>query len=208
MLSLPKSPYTLKSLHLQSRIRQPSRPCRPYSSPSEIVSEPALFCKQRFLLLATRSWSGIVRVVDINSVSVELTVRCGFGSPVCGATGGQHCSLSNRRPLSPGIARGFDSIGPGKVATLKDDPRHPNEVRNLIRQMSLANPRRGAPRLHGELLKLGIPVSQATVAKYMVRQRKPPPKRGEPFSTITPRTSLLPISSSSQRLPSNSYSSS
>src|SRR6267143_459727 len=90
-----------------------------------VVPEPALFCKQRFLLFATRSWSCIVRVVDINSVSVGLTVCCGFGSPVCGATGGQHCSLSNRRPLSPGIARGFDSIGPGRVATLKDDPRHP-----------------------------------------------------------------------------------
>ena len=37
--------------------------------------------------------------------------------------------------------------------------------------MSLANPRWGAPRIHGELLKLGIEVSQATVAKYMVRNR-------------------------------------
>src|SRR5437016_12748595 len=42
------------------------------------------------------------------------------------------------------------------------------EVRNLIRHMSLANPRWGAPRIHGELLKLGIQVSQATVATYMV----------------------------------------
>jgi transposase InsO family protein len=40
--------------------------------------------------------------------------------------------------------------------------------------MSLANPLWGAPRIHGELVKLGIEVSQATVAKYMVRQRKPP----------------------------------
>src|SRR5437588_8717861 len=47
------------------------------------------------------------------------------------------------------------------------------EVRNLIRHMSLANPRWGAPRIHGELLKLGIQVSQATVAKYMVRHRRP-----------------------------------
>ena len=48
------------------------------------------------------------------------------------------------------------------------------EVRDLIRKMSLANPLWGAPRIHGELLKLGIEVSQATVAKYMARQRKPP----------------------------------
>ena len=50
----------------------------------------------------------------------------------------------------------------------------PPEVRDLIREMSLANPLWGAPRIHGELLKLGINLSQGTVAKYMVRQRKPP----------------------------------
>src|SRR6266851_10517487 len=44
------------------------------------------------------------------------------------------------------------------------------EIRELIRQMSTANPLWGAPRIHGELLKLGIQISQATVAKYMVRQ--------------------------------------
>ena len=40
--------------------------------------------------------------------------------------------------------------------------------------MSEANPLWGAPRIHGELLKLGIDVSQATVAKYMSRRRRPP----------------------------------
>ncbi len=49
-------------------------------------------------------------------------------------------------------------------------PRADREVRDLIRQMSAANPLRGAPRIHGELLKLGIQISQATVAKYMVRR--------------------------------------
>jgi hypothetical protein len=43
------------------------------------------------------------------------------------------------------------------------------ETRKLIRQMCLANPLWGAPRIHGELLKLGIKISQATVRKYMVR---------------------------------------
>jgi hypothetical protein len=45
---------------------------------------------------------------------------------------------------------------------------------DLIRKMSLANPRSGAPRIHGELWKLGFQLSQATVAKYMVRSQKPP----------------------------------
>ena len=48
------------------------------------------------------------------------------------------------------------------------------EVRNLIRKMSSANSLWGAPRIHGELLKLGIAISQATVAKYMVRRRGRP----------------------------------
>jgi transposase InsO family protein len=48
------------------------------------------------------------------------------------------------------------------------------EVRDLIRRMSRANPLWGAPRIHGELLKLGIDLSQTTVAKYMIRHRNPP----------------------------------
>ncbi len=48
------------------------------------------------------------------------------------------------------------------------------EVRDLIRRMSRTNPLWGAPRIHGELQKLGIDLSQTTVAKYMVRHLKPP----------------------------------
>ncbi len=53
-------------------------------------------------------------------------------------------------------------------------PRIDPQLRQLIRQMSQSNPLWGAPRIHGELLKLGLTVSQATVSKYMVRGRKPP----------------------------------
>jgi integrase-like protein len=53
-------------------------------------------------------------------------------------------------------------------------PSLDHEVRDLIRQMNTANPLWGAPRIHGELLKLGIEISQATVAKYMVRRRRRP----------------------------------
>ena len=55
------------------------------------------------------------------------------------------------------------------------------EIRELIKQMSTANPLWGAPRIHGELLKLGIQLSQATVAKYMARQRKPPSQSWRTF---------------------------
>ena len=48
------------------------------------------------------------------------------------------------------------------------------ELRDLVRRMSRANPLWGALRIHGELLKLGLTVSQATVSKYMLRHRRPP----------------------------------
>ena len=48
------------------------------------------------------------------------------------------------------------------------------EIRRLIRQMSMANPIWGAPRIHGELLMLGIEVSQATVGRYMPWRPKVP----------------------------------
>jgi hypothetical protein len=56
-------------------------------------------------------------------------------------------------------------------------PKVPLEIRQLIRDMSLANPLWGAPRIHGELLKLGIDVGQTSVAKYMARHRRPCPYR-------------------------------
>ena len=60
-------------------------------------------------------------------------------------------------------------------------PKVPQEVRDLIRMMSRNNPRWGAPRIHGELLKLGIEITQPTVAKYMVRRRKPPSQSWRTF---------------------------
>src|SRR5437667_719279 len=53
-------------------------------------------------------------------------------------------------------------------------PKMPLDIRQLVRDMSIANPLWGAPRIHGELLKLGIEVGQTTVAKYMARGRRPP----------------------------------
>jgi hypothetical protein len=47
--------------------------------------------------------------------------------------------------------------------------------------MSVANPLWGAPRIHGELLKLGIDVGQTTVAKYMARRRRPPSQGWKTF---------------------------
>ncbi len=47
--------------------------------------------------------------------------------------------------------------------------------------MSQANPLWGAPRIYGELLKLGIEVAQATVSRYMAKGRKPPSQTWRTF---------------------------
>ncbi len=60
-------------------------------------------------------------------------------------------------------------------------PKTPLEIRHLIRDISLANPLWGAPRIHGELLKLGIDVGQTSVAKYMAKHRRPPSQGWKTF---------------------------
>jgi putative transposase len=60
-------------------------------------------------------------------------------------------------------------------------PSVPKEVRELIRTMSRENPLWGAPRIHGELLKLGIEIGETSVSKYLVRTRKPPSQTWRTF---------------------------
>jgi hypothetical protein len=78
-------------------------------------------------------------------------------------------------------------------------PKVPLEIRRLIREMSIANPLWGAPRIDGELLKLGIDIGQTSVAKYMVRRRGPPSQAGTPSSAIMPTASRRWICSSFRR---------
>jgi hypothetical protein len=60
-------------------------------------------------------------------------------------------------------------------------PKIEYELRALIRRMNAENPLWGAPRIHGELLKLGFEVAQSTVAKYMVKRRGPPSQTWRTF---------------------------
>ena len=69
---------------------------------------------------------------------------------------------------------GFRSYWRWKSRGKTGRPRASKDVIDLIREISGSNPLWGAPRIHGELLKLGIEVAQSTVAKYMVRRRRPP----------------------------------
>jgi hypothetical protein len=70
-----------------------------------------------------------------------------------------------------------------KSCTLGGRPPIGSDLRALIRRMSQENPLWGAPRIHGELLKLGFAVAQSTVAKYMVRRRSDNPA-GQSWATF------------------------
>ena len=69
---------------------------------------------------------------------------------------------------------GFRSFWRWRSRRRAGRPRVPPEIRRLIRNMSVANPLWGAPRIYGELLKLGIDVGQTSVAKYIARRRGGP----------------------------------
>jgi len=69
---------------------------------------------------------------------------------------------------------GFPCYWRWKSRPLGGRPQIDTELRALIRRMSVENPLWGAPRIHGELLKLGFEVAQSSVAKYMVKRRGPP----------------------------------
>ena len=68
-----------------------------------------------------------------------------------------------------------------KSRTRGGRPQIETDLRGLIRRMSIENPLWGAPRIHGELLKLGFEVAQSSVAKYMVKRRGLPSQGWGPF---------------------------
>jgi hypothetical protein len=125
---------------------------------------------------------GTVRSCSKRSLKCKLSLprtppawkHCAYDPENCRLPGRQSALLI----LKPETVIAWHRKGFRLYWTWKSRPRHgrpsvSTELRDLIRRMSLANPRWGAPRIHGELLKLGLEVSQATVAKYMVRHRKP-----------------------------------
>ena len=109
-----------------------------------------------FWVLLSRLWRGWAEVVAIVQPETVLRWhRAGFT---------RYWTWKSRRR------------GPGRPAVASD-------VRALIRRMSEANPLWGAPRIHGELQKLGLEISQATVSKYVMRLRKPPSQTWRTFLT-------------------------
>ena len=72
---------------------------------------------------------------------------------------------------------GFRRYWRRKSGSIGGRPQVDAGQRALIRRISVDNPLWGAPRIHGELLKLGFEVAQSSVAKYMVKRRGPPSQR-------------------------------
>src|SRR5882762_5719929 len=81
---------------------------------------------------------------------------------------------SGPRRSCVGTGPAFAATGVGSRAHWEGRPQIETKLRVLIRRMSMENPLWGAPRIHGELLKLGFEVAQSSVAKYMVKRRAPP----------------------------------
>jgi hypothetical protein len=69
--------------------------------------------------------------------------------------------------------RGFRAYWHWKSRRCGGRPRIDREIRDLIRRMSKENALWGAPRIHGELLMLGIEIAESTVARYMTRRQGP-----------------------------------
>ncbi len=76
---------------------------------------------------------------------------------------------------------GFRAFWRWKSRNLGGRPKIDDEIRDLVRRMCKENPLWGAPRIHGELLKLGFNLAQSTVSKYMIRRRGPPSQGWKTF---------------------------
>ena len=88
-------------------------------------------------------------------------------------------------------------------------PPVPAGIKNLIRRMSRENPLWGAPRIHGELLMLGIEISQASVSKYLTRHSNPPSQGWRTFLRnhvgCLASVDFFVVPTATFRLPSNPF---
>jgi putative transposase len=77
--------------------------------------------------------------------------------------------------------KGFKLYWRWKSGSKPGRPKVSKEIRDLIKQMSLENPTWGAPRIYSELLLLGYDIAESTVAKYMIKPKKPPSQNWRTF---------------------------
>ena len=89
--------------------------------------------------------------------------------------------LFSPTPSCDGTGQDFGPIGAGNRAADRDGPNSSRTCVTSFDRMSKENLLWGAPRIHGELLKLGFELAESTVCKYMIKRRGPPSQRWRAF---------------------------
>jgi transposase InsO family protein len=132
------------------------------------------------------------RCSDTSCSCCDARCAAGSGSRTTIACSSSSCIVGFRRSLKAiTIIRpetlvrwhraGFRRYWCWKSRSLGGRPQIGTDLRALIRRMSIETAFWGAPRIHGELLKLGFEVAQSTVAKYMVKRGGPPSRQWRTF---------------------------
>ena len=137
----------------------------PIKSRSRLEAENAVLRHQ--LIVLTRKLGGRVRLTNDDRWFLIQMYRW-FPSIL------QVLTIIRPETLLRWHRAGFRRYWRWKSRSVGGRPQIEAELRRLIHSMSVENPLWGAPRIHGELLKLGFEVAQSSVAKYMVKRRGPP----------------------------------
>src|ERR1700734_2845389 len=144
----------------------------PFKSKLRLEAENAVLRHQ--LNVVRRRLNGRVRLTN-NDRWFFIQLHCWFPSIL------QVLTIIRPETLVRWHRAGFRCYWRWKSRPLGGRPQIDTELRALIRRMSMENPLWGAPRIHGELLKLGFEVAQSSVAKYMAKRRGPPSRGWRTF---------------------------
>jgi hypothetical protein len=137
----------------------------PFKSKNRLAAENAALRDQ--LIVLQRTVRGRVQLTNGDRLFLVMLYR--WFPSVLGAI-----TIIRPETLVRWHRAGFRRYWRWKSRSLGGRPKIDAELRALIRRMSAENPLWGAPRIHGELLKLGFEVAQSSVAKYMVKRCGPP----------------------------------
>ena len=137
----------------------------PFRSKSRLEAENAVLRHQ--LIVLRRKLGGRVRLTNSDRLFF-VRMYCWFPSIL------QVLTIIRPETLLRWHRAGFRHYWRWTLRSLGGRPQIEAKLRMLIRSMSIENPLWGAPRIHGELLKLGFEVAQSSVAKYIVKRRGPP----------------------------------
>jgi hypothetical protein len=147
----------------------------PFKSKSRLEAENAALRRQ--LVVLRRKVQGRIRLRN-NDRWILIELYRWFPSIL------QVVTIVQPKTLVRWHRAGFRYYWRWKSRSREGRPQIETDLRALIRRMSIENPLWGAPRIHGELLKLRFEVAQSSVAKYMVKRRGPPSQGGRPGGAL------------------------